>query len=385
MDTIEKRPTILIVDDEPSARDTLEILLYQENYELHFANDGFRGLALVKELQPDVILLDVMMPGMTGYEVCQRLTNCPQTRHIPIVLITALDAKEHLIQGLRAGATEFLSKPVNGLELRTRVRSMLRIKHQYDELKQAMQLREVLSHMVVHDMRSPLTTLALYSKIYQKKAVLDPAYSHYLNQIDDSVAQLSQFLDNILMLAKMEEGRLTLNKTCVALHEWTEQLYQRHVPAAAARGLLFRLEAPATVQPIEIDVNLFSRVIDNLLSNAFKFAPEHSTVVLAFDYLPATADSPPGRSRLRIRVQDEGPGVSAEHRERIFDKFEIVNTSQSPYTSQIGLGLAFCKMVVTAHEGTIYVEDNQPQGAIFCVELPQTDCPPNQSSQAVAH
>lgn len=370
MDPIEKRPIVLIVDDEPSARETLEILLYQENYDLHFANDGFSALTLLKTLEPDVILLDVMMAGMTGYEVCQKLAANPQKRQIPIILITALDAKEHLIQGLRAGATEFLSKPVNGLELRTRVRSMLRIKRQYDELKQAMQLREVLSHMVVHDMRSPLTTLALYSKIYQRKALLDPAYSHYLSQIDDSVAQLSQFLDNILMLAKMEEGRLTLDKKTIALNEWLDRLYHRHALAATARGLLFRLDVPTPAYPLEIDTNLFSRVLDNLLSNAFKFAPEHSTVVLAADYLFTSGSVPSVPPRLRLRVLDEGCGISAEHRERIFDKYEIVNTPQSPYTSQIGLGLAFCKMVVIAHGGEIYVEDNQPQGAVFCIELP---------------
>lgn len=370
MDTFEKRPILLIVDDEPSARETLEILLYQENYELHFADNGFSALTLLATLDPDVILLDVMMPGMTGYDVCQQLAANPQKKQIPIILITALDAKEHLIQGLRAGATEFLSKPVNGLELRTRVRSMLRIKRQYDELKQAMQLREVLSHMVVHDMRSPLTTLALYSKIYQRKAALDPAYSHYLSKIDDSVAQLSQFLDNILMLAKMEEGRLTLDKKSIVLGEWLERLYQRHALAATARGLVLRLEVPPHVYPIEIDTNLFSRVLDNLVSNAFKFAPEHSAVVLSADYLLTSRDEPCRAARLRLRVRDEGCGVSAEHRERIFDKYEIVNTPQSPYTSQIGLGLAFCKMVVTAHGGVIYVEDNQPQGAVFCIELP---------------
>lgn len=370
MNPIEKHPVILIVDDEPSARDTLEIQLYQENYELHFANDGASALALVPNLQPDVILLDVMMPGLTGYDVCYKLADDAHTKHIPIILITALDAKEHLVQGLRAGATEFLSKPVNGLELRTRVRSMLRIKQQYDELKQAMNLREVLSHMVVHDMRNPLTTISLCAKLYQMQATLDPAYTHYLNSIDESVAQLSQFLDNILMLAKMEAGRLTVDQKCVALNGWLEKIYQRHALTASSRGLRFRLATPSPVCHVKLDTNLFSRVIDNLLNNAFKFSPEQAQVVLGFDERPAATVGSTGGKRVRIWISDEGPGVEPEHRQRIFDKFEIVNTSQSPYSSQIGLGLAFCKMVVDAHGGEIYVEDNQPKGAIFYVELP---------------
>jgi PAS domain S-box-containing protein len=136
-----EKSLVLIVDDEPSARDTLEAFLFQEGYDLAFAASGSEALACLDGLAPDVILLDVMMPGMDGLKVCQRLKTDKRWRHIPIILVTALDGKEDLALGLAAGADDFLSKPVNGLELRARVRSMLHIKKQHDELEMRVQER----------------------------------------------------------------------------------------------------------------------------------------------------------------------------------------------------------------------------------------------------
>ena len=125
---MDEKPRILVVDDESSARNTLEAFLFGEGYDLAFAASGPEALARLDELVPDLILLDVMMPGMDGFKVCQRLKTDKRWRHIPIILVTVLDSKEDLARGLDAGADDFLSKPVNGLELRARVRSMLRIK-----------------------------------------------------------------------------------------------------------------------------------------------------------------------------------------------------------------------------------------------------------------
>src|SRR5262249_29049268 len=144
-------PRVLIVDDDPLARDTLEAQLYLEGYELLFATNGIDALQRMKELTPDVILLDVMMPQMSGFEVCQYLKQRSEFRHIPIILVTALDGPDELVRGLGAGADEFITKPVNSQELRARVRSMLRIKAQYDDLERTLQLRELLSNMIVHD------------------------------------------------------------------------------------------------------------------------------------------------------------------------------------------------------------------------------------------
>ena len=135
---MESENTILIVDDEKIGRDTLEALLYNQGYHLIFARDGSEALSMVAQFEPDVILLDVMMPHLDGFEVCRRLKADPQWRFIPVILVTALDGEEDLLTGIEAGADDFLSKPINGLKLRARIRSMLRLKQQFNELKAMM-------------------------------------------------------------------------------------------------------------------------------------------------------------------------------------------------------------------------------------------------------
>jgi DNA-binding response OmpR family regulator len=144
---MEPISTLLIVDDIPAGRDMLGELLALPEYRLNFAGNGFEALVKVDELTPDLVLLDVMMPGMTGFEVCRRLKAEHRWRHIPIILVTALDSVEDLAYGLESGADDFVSKPVNGLELRARVRSMLRIKSQYDALEKQQRELEASLHL----------------------------------------------------------------------------------------------------------------------------------------------------------------------------------------------------------------------------------------------
>ncbi len=197
-------PTVLIIDDEPSARQTMEMLLMREGYQLSFAADAYEALAHLDdedEIPPDVILLDVMMPGMDGFELCQRLKQNPNYQHIPIILVTALDSKQDLARGLEAGADDFLHKPYHGLELRARVRSMLRIKKRHDALQVALQLRQDLANMIVHDIRSPLSSILIACDLLEPQ--LDDTEN--LEMIRSEASRLSAFLTDMLMLDTKEE------------------------------------------------------------------------------------------------------------------------------------------------------------------------------------
>jgi len=358
---MKHKSTVLIVDDERSARDTLEALLFREGYELVFAASGHEALTLLQELTPDVILLDVMMPGMDGFEVCQRLKANEQWRHIPVILITALDRREDLVQGLDAGADDFLHKPVNGPELRARVRSMLRIKRQYDELQAALRLREELSDMVVHDMRTPLTAILLHSGLLKRK-LTKPGELKNVEAIHTQARRLNSFINEMLMLAKMKAGKLILNRSDVDVNELVLKLEESHGDIARSKGIRLIVDLPEESHPIPLDVNLFQRVLDNLISNALKYSPAESQITVRVEY---PASQPPC---VRILVLDEGPGIPEEHRHRIFDQFEIVALKRGEMP-QIGLGLAFCKMVVEAHGGRIFVQPNEPRGSVFIVEI----------------
>jgi signal transduction histidine kinase len=367
MNVSDIKPRVLIVDDDPIARETLADRLSTENFACLFAADGFAALKQLELVIPDLILLDVMLPQMDGLEVCHRIKGNEKWRHVPIILITALDSKEDMIAGLDAGADEFLSKPVDGAELRARVRSMLRIKQQYDGLQETLQLREDLVNMLVHDLRSPLAIMMLQNSLMlQKPETISPKWLKAAQIIHGQLHGLDSFINDMLIVAKMENGRLFLNYSDVDVNDLVVKAKDNY----KARAKMLDIEIDVHLAPenpsLRLDVNLFRRVLDNLISNALKFSPQGSRITLQ-----ASCKAPNKVSEnpvVCIQVLDEGPGIPADHRDSIFNKFEIVGLRKKGI-SQIGLGLAFCKMVMDAHGGTISVGDNKPRGAVFTIEI----------------
>ncbi|MCA9945498.1 MAG: response regulator [Anaerolineales bacterium] len=361
---MDRKPQILIVDDEPYARQTIEMLLLKESYELFFAEDAHEALAQLDDELPDVILSDVMMPNMDGFELCQRIKRNPKWNHIPIILVTALDSKQDLARGLEAGADDFLHKPINGLELRARVRSMLRIKLRHDELQAALQMRQDLANMIVHDIRSPLSTILIYCDLLESE--LD-GNLQTLDTIRSEANRLSSFLTDMLMMAKMEHGRLMLSHSPVDVNELAAAVRDSYEPMARLKEINLQLDLPEESNMLSLDANLWRRVLDNLVSNAVKFSPTGGNITLRVRYNKPSSNNG-AVPHLNLQVIDEGPGIAAEHYETIFDKFKIVATGRRD-VKQVGLGLAFCKMVVEAHDGRISVSANQPRGSVFTVEL----------------
>jgi two-component system sensor histidine kinase/response regulator len=358
--------TILIVDDEHFARELIEGFLYSEGYNLIFATSGVEVLTHIETINPDVILLDVMMPVVDGFEVCRRLKADERWQQIPIILVTALVNKEDLVTGFAAGANDFLRKPVSELELRARVRSMLRLKQQYDQLEATLRLRENLAQMIVHDIRNPLSAIMGYSELLLLKNAHTPENLPEINEIKKQAHHLDSFLNDMLMLTKIEAGRPVLNQLPVEVSQLIQQAERTHKIVAQSRKINLVFELPAARQ-VCLDANMVQRLLDNLISNALKFSPAYTTVTVRIEY-PELKTEPSSPSRLRIKVLDEGPGIAPEHYERIFDKFEIVDLKLQG-VQQVGLGLALCKIVAEAHGGRIFVEPNIPSGSIFTVEI----------------
>jgi len=354
---------ILIVDDEYINHQTLSALLHRESCEFEFALNGEEALSKLDEFQPDTILLDVMMPNLNGFEVCKIIKTTPKWQHIPVIIITALDDKETLKEGFDAGANDFLTKPVNSVELRARVRSMVLIKRQYDDLQAVLKLREDMSNMVAHDMRNPLTTILGYSNIMGKVPLSSDDIQLFARHISRESRRLSSFIDDMLLLAKMEHSELRLNLRSVNINSLVEAVKVHYNIIAEGKHISLTTDLPTESKEIMVDKNLFQRVLDNLLSNALKYAPGDSKVVLKVRFL----DNHPN-FHLRIEVIDEGPGVPDEQKALIFEKFDTGSLNQKNVL-QIGLGLAFSKMVVSAHHGKLNVEDNHPTGSIFIIEV----------------
>ncbi|OUC12039.1 MAG: hybrid sensor histidine kinase/response regulator [Alkalinema sp. CACIAM 70d] len=358
-------PYLLVIDDEPDNFDVVEILLFKEGYHLEYVNSGPAALAFLENHIPDVILLDVMMPEMDGLEVCRRLKASPQWQHIPVIMVTALNSKQDLASCLEAGADDFVGKPVNGIELRARVRSMLRIKQQYDELQHllalkedSLQLREDMSNMVVHDLRNPLSTIVLACDILEMAGVQDKQ-AKKVEQIRGATRQLECLVDSLLLMAKLESGRLVLNPSNLDLESLCHQVASEFEEIATQKGVKVIINHPPHKQTVCLDPLLIQRVLDNLVSNAIKFSPYDSQVTIEVSY--------PEDFQMKIHVKDTGRGVSEELKERLFQKYEVGEGFQG--VKQTGLGLAFCKMAIEAHGGQISLEANEPKGSIFTVAI----------------
>jgi signal transduction histidine kinase len=362
------RPTLLIVDDDPTARQVAQAILTADNYEFRHANGGEAALAEIARHEPDLVLLDVMMPGIDGFEVCHRIRTRPTRAYVPVMLLTALDSATDLARGLNAGADDFISKPAPRIELRARVRSLLRIRRQHMELvEQGARLeawgkqREDLVRMVVHDLRSPVTAIQLGAS-----ALLGPEHKfgtlvrRDLEMIREEARRVGRYLEEMLLLARQEEGKLSLSFERVDLTSVTQETLEalRHV--AEARGVRLKAVLPASPAVLQGDPALLRRVIDNLVTNAIKFSPASGTVEVHIGHQ---------KDKVVLEVLDEGPGVPAEARSRIFEKYEIVKMREVG-GPQTGLGLAFCRMVVEAHAGTVSCLARKGPGCRFHVSLP---------------
>ena len=357
---------VFIVDDDGAVREAFQAILAADNHQVSLATNGAEALAELQKHVPDVILLDVMMPGLDGYEVCRRLKADHRLAHVPVVLVTVLESKDDLVRGLDAGADEFLTKPVAAVELRARVRSMLRIKSQHDRLKATLKTREDLANMIVHDMRAPLNVMMVHAEWLGKADNSASAEGQKrAGAILFQAERVNAFLNDMLMLAKLEAGKLILSRAALDVGELVRAMESEHRVVAESRGIAFSVERPASGKYVMLDPTLFGRVLDNLLSNAVKYSKAGDAVRLVIQYTEKTGSRPAG---VRIEVRDQGPGVPDPEKVRIFEQFEIVDQRRRG-VSQIGLGLSFSKLAVEAHGGRISVIDNQPKGSIFVVEL----------------
>lgn len=362
--------TILVIDDEPDNFDVLEALLHGENYSLHYASSGQNVFSRLARITPDVLLLDVMMPDVDGLTICRQIRADANWHTLPIIMVTALTDKEDLADCLAAGANDFISKPVNRLEMQARIRSMLRIKQQYDDLQALLHLQEDMMNMVVHDLRNPLTVVALGAGMLQMPNLKPEVQQQKVEQINVSVQRLQSLIDSILLMAKLQTGKLSLDYSPVDLQDYCTAAIQDFQTIAKEYSVHLSIDFDESSAPLtlHLDQTLFRRILDNLISNALKFSSPDNAVTLR-----VYGDD---RGNTFLALQDEGPGVDPKLQNQIFERYEVGQSVQ--HVSQLGLGLAFCKMATEAHGGTISVTNNATRGSTFTV------CIPSQMNQVLA-
>jgi two-component system sensor histidine kinase/response regulator len=361
--------TVLVVDDESQNVMLLQDLLEARGYQVLTASDGQNGLVLAGEHNPDVVLLDVMMPRLSGFDVCRRLKAEPSTAMIPVLLVTALDAREDRLAGIGAGASDFISKPIDSADLMLRVKNAVATKRLHDQLSTQLRrlqeletARDTLTHMVVHDLRSPLTGLIGYIELLGTIAreTGNAEAMEYTADAQAIAARLTEMVSQVLDVSRLEAGQMPLSVADTDL--------VRLLPAAVGglgptpAGLSVVYELPKEPVPVSCDAAVIGRVVANLVGNAYKFTRRDGEVRIGLVQR---------NGRVRFSVTDQGPGVAPEHRERIFEKFGQVRSSGPAGARSSGLGLTFCRLAVEAHRGELGVESAETGGARFWVELPR--------------
>lgn len=353
---------ILVVDDNEANRVLLREILELDGHRVVLATDGSGALRSVAGEEPDLLLLDVNMPGMDGLEVCRRVRADPATASLPIILVTALADRSHRLDGIAAGANDYLTKPIDRADLLLRVRNALRLRKlhrelaaQYRKLKELEQMRDSLVHMLVHDLRTPLTGISVYLEMSKDRVteLAEPRLIADFEEMSRAVSQLTDMVSDVLDVSRFEADAMPLRRAAIDL---------RRIAAEAIASLGVARHARVEFHPPEepvvalADPDVIRRVIANLVGNAVKFTPRGGQARVHV----VSASSGP-----EVRVEDAGPGIPAEFHARIFEKFGQAGGNGGPPLRSSGLGLTFCKLAVEAHGGRIGVESEVGRGSTF--------------------
>jgi two-component system, sensor histidine kinase and response regulator len=366
---------VMVVDDTPINLSLMEEMLTTAGYVVAAFPDGARALRAANVEPPDLILLDVMMPEMDGFQVCKQLKQEPRLSDIPVLFISALDDVSSKVKAFAAGGVDYVTKPFQPEEVLARVRTQLILRRQqerieaqhreiqesYTALQKLETQRDQLVHMMVHDMRSPLTAMLLHAE-YLHTTLADQEENHEsIEAIITSSRRLRDMITILLDISRMESHEMPLSLEECDLRELVDA--SQESLSGVLGKVTFVYAPPAESCRVVCDRQITQRVIENLLANAIQFTPQQSRVAL---FLAPTA------SGMQLAVEDSGPGIPPEYHEKIFEKFGQVNARKEGRAYSSGLGLTFCKLGIEAQGGTIGLESQVGQGSRFWFTLPAT-------------
>ncbi|MBD2576377.1 hybrid sensor histidine kinase/response regulator [Oscillatoria sp. FACHB-1406] len=341
---------ILAVDDYPDNLLLVQLALEQEGHEVKLVESGAQALAQIEKAHPDLILLDVMMPGMDGYEVARRLRSNPRLPFIPILMITAHD-QSSVVTGLDAGADEFIRKPFKVDELQARVRSLLRLKQSIDQ-------RENFVHCLTHDLRTPLIAADRMLGLMRQGTFgeVSPEMRQALGSAISSNQNLLSMLNTLLEVYCYDVGKKVFSFIDFNLPELIEEVARELSPLAMEKGLDLRVEIEEEIDTVRGDRMELRRVLTNLIGNAIKFTDEG-----AIDLRLSRRGE-----ELILEVEDTGIGISENEKAKLFERFRQGNHLRSGS----GLGLYLCNQIMQSHHGRIDVKSELGKGTLFSLYLP---------------
>lgn len=361
---------ILIVDDVMSNVLLLKVLLTNEKFAIATASNGRQALEQVEKENPDLVLLDVMMPDMSGFEVAQHLKSNPNTADIPIIFLTALNSTADIVKGFQVGANDFISKPFNKEELIIRVTHQISlvaakrlILSKTEELQRTIAGRDKLYSVIAHDLRSPMGSIKMVLNMLilnLPSEKIGAEMYELLTMANQTTEDVFSLLDNLLKWTKSQIGKLNVVYQDVDLVEVTDGVIEIFSMVASLKKIRIREMKPEKMM-VNADIHMLKTVVRNLLSNAIKFSKENSEVLVKMEEVDGMAV---------VSVQDYGCGISEEGQKKLLHTDTHFSTFGTNNEEGSGLGLLLCKDFVVKNGGKLWFTSKEGEGSIFSFSIP---------------
>jgi two-component system sensor histidine kinase/response regulator len=354
---------ILVVDDQPANVQIVGTILGNLGHEIIPASDGATALKRVALRTPDLILLDLLMPGMGGCEVCEQLKANPDWKDVPVIFLSAADDKDLIVRALDSGGVDYITKPFNQAELISRVRTQLVLKSARDRLKQLAEDKDELLGILAHDLKNYLGGINMSAALISRQVerFKDGRLTQLSENLVRSSAQALAFVKEFLANSAMDHV-FTLKLTAASLNEIAAATVQQYQEAARQKELEIETDFPTEAVVALADVSCLDQVLDNLISNALKFSPPGRRIFISVRS---------AANRAECTIRDEGPGFSVEDKARMFRRYGRLSARPTGGEPSTGLGLSIVRKLVQAMNGELLCESNPGQGATFTIRLPR--------------
>lgn len=368
---------ILVVDDVQSNVLLLKALLGREGFNIIYAMNGTEALEKVKSESPDLVLLDVMMPDMDGFEVAGRLKVEPSQAEIPIIFLTALNDSASVVKGFQLGANDFISKPFRREELLIRVEHQLSlvdarriILRQTEELRKTIAGRDKLYSVIAHDLRSPMASIKMLCNTIMMSiepgSVLQDVFE-MLEMANKTSEEVFSLLDNLLKWTKSQLGKLSNVPQPIDLVGLVDGVIEVFKPIAESKSIALALERSIESVEVVVDVEMIKSVVRNLISNAIKFSHKDTTVTTRVE---TRMDERNGLNEVIVIVSDKGCGIKEEDQPKLLNEATHFTTFGTNSEEGSGLGLLLCKDFVAKNNGQLWFTSKPGAGSDFCFSLP---------------
>ncbi len=367
MTQLTPRPSVLIVDDLPNNVRLLSIMLTEKGYQVRKAINGQMALNTVRSLIPDLILLDINMPDLNGYQVCEQLKADEKTREIPVIFISALDDVFDKVKAFQVGGVDYISKPFQGEEVMARIENQLTIcrqkKQLQNEIKERQKTEETLEiylHAVSHDLRNPVIgmLMILNNLIKNSQGETKEVSRKILQQMANSCDRQLTLIDSLVETRQNDLWGVSLELNPLSLYEIGQQIGQEwELRLKENQATLINNFSP-DLPLVNADAHHLWRVFENLLANALKHNPQG--IIITFS---ARLEG----NYLRCSIADNGVGISETQRKKLFDRYQRGNNNNQ---ISLGLGLYLCSQIIHAHGGEIGIMNNDEKGSQFWFTLP---------------